>query len=59
MRFRASDDMLEDATHLDEDEFRATLVVKDSWQYPERDEEGELLCEATEKGLVNVAEIYI
>lgn len=51
--------MLEDATHLDEDEFRATLVVKDSWQYPERDEEGELLCEATEKGLVNVAEIYI
>ncbi|EZF27105.1 hypothetical protein H112_00902 [Trichophyton rubrum D6] len=57
--FWASDDMLEDATHLDGDEFRATLVVKDSWQYPERDEEGELLREATEKGRVNVAEIYI
>ncbi|KAM0347575.1 hypothetical protein ACHAP4_011296 [Fusarium culmorum] len=29
------------------------LVVKDSWQYPERDEEGELLREATSKGVVN------
>ncbi|KAJ5215349.1 uncharacterized protein N7498_001756 [Penicillium cinerascens] len=31
------------------------LVVKDSWQYAERDEEGELLQEATERGVVNVA----
>jgi hypothetical protein len=31
------------------------LVVKDSWQYPEREEEGELLRAATEKGVVNVA----
>ncbi|KAF2452271.1 serine/threonine-protein kinase Sgk2 [Lineolata rhizophorae] len=31
------------------------LVIKDSWQYPERGEEGELLREATEKGVVNVA----
>jgi hypothetical protein len=28
------------------------LVVKDSWQYPER-EEGEMLREITEKGVVN------
>ncbi|KAF4335187.1 hypothetical protein FBEOM_10965 [Fusarium beomiforme] len=34
------------------------LVSKDSWQYPERDEEGELLREATEKGVVNVARYY-
>ncbi|KAF2844333.1 hypothetical protein T440DRAFT_460691 [Plenodomus tracheiphilus IPT5] len=31
------------------------LVVKDSWQYPEREEEGELLRAATEKGVTNVA----
>jgi hypothetical protein len=31
------------------------LVVKDSWQYPEREEEGELLRAATEKGVMNVA----
>ncbi|KAL6173862.1 hypothetical protein ACJQWK_00023 [Exserohilum turcicum] len=34
------------------------LVVKDSWQYPERDEEGEMLHEATEKGVVNVARYF-
>ncbi|EKV06646.1 hypothetical protein PDIG_76560 [Penicillium digitatum PHI26] len=34
------------------------LVVKDSWQYIERDEEGELLQEATERGVVNVARYY-
>ncbi|CAG7999808.1 unnamed protein product [Penicillium nalgiovense] len=34
------------------------LVVKDSWQYAERDEEGELLQEATERGVVNVARYY-
>jgi hypothetical protein len=34
------------------------LVVKDSWQYPERDEEGELLLEATDKGVVHVAQHY-
>ena len=34
------------------------LVIKDSWQYPERDEEGELLREATDKGVVNVARSY-
>jgi hypothetical protein len=34
------------------------LVIKDSWQYPEREEEGELLREATNKGVVNVARYY-
>jgi hypothetical protein len=34
------------------------LVIKDSWQYPERDEEGELLREVTGQGVVNVARHY-
>ncbi|CAH0053938.1 unnamed protein product [Clonostachys solani] len=34
------------------------LVIKDSWQFSERDEEGELLQEATGKGVVNVARYY-
>jgi hypothetical protein len=34
------------------------LVVKDSWQYPERDEEGELLREATITGVKNVARYF-
>ena len=34
------------------------LVIKDSWQFPEREEEGELLREATDKGVVNVARYY-
>jgi hypothetical protein len=34
------------------------LVVKDSWQYSEREEEGELLCKATERKVVNVARYY-
>jgi hypothetical protein len=40
------------------DESRAPLVIKDSWQYPEREEEGELLREAAEKDVVNVARYY-
>jgi hypothetical protein len=40
------------------DESRAPLVIKDSWQYPERDEEGKLLMEATKKGVMNVARYY-
>ncbi|OAP55710.1 hypothetical protein AYL99_09862 [Fonsecaea erecta] len=40
------------------DKSRAPLVIKDSWQYPERDQEGELLREATEKGVENVARYY-
>ncbi|KJK85165.1 hypothetical protein H633G_11000, partial [Metarhizium anisopliae BRIP 53284] len=34
------------------------LVIKDSWQYVDRVEEGELLQEATEKGVTNVARYY-
>ncbi|KAK7210153.1 hypothetical protein V2G26_017331 [Clonostachys chloroleuca] len=34
------------------------LVIKDSWQYTDRDEEGELLREATQKGVANVARYY-
>jgi hypothetical protein len=40
------------------DESQAPLVIKDSWQYPEREEEGELLREATNAGVVNVARYY-
>jgi hypothetical protein len=41
-----------------EDDPSTPLVVKDSWQYPEREEEGELLLEATEKGVTNVARYF-
>lgn len=41
-----------------EDDPGIPLVVKDSWQYTERDEEGNLLQEATENGVVNVARYY-
>ena len=34
------------------------LVIKDSWQYTDRDEEGELLREATHKGVAHVARYY-
>ncbi|KAK6955896.1 hypothetical protein Daesc_003542 [Daldinia eschscholtzii] len=43
--------------HPEEDP-STTLVIKDSWQYPERDVEGELLREVTEKGVCNVARYY-
>ncbi|KAJ9646987.1 hypothetical protein H2199_001973 [Coniosporium tulheliwenetii] len=44
--------------HRDGDESKTPLVIKDAWQYPEREEEGKLLQEATEKGVVNVARYY-
>ncbi|RYO78216.1 hypothetical protein DL766_009340 [Monosporascus sp. MC13-8B] len=34
------------------------FVIKDSWQYTEREEEGEILKEATDKGVVNVVRYY-
>lgn len=34
------------------------IVIKDSWQYTNRDEEGEFLREATATGVVNVARYY-
>jgi len=44
--------------HREGDESKQILVIKDSWQYREREEEGELLREATVKGVVNVARYY-
>lgn len=44
--------------YRERDELRQPLVIKDSWQYPEREEEGELLREATSNGVVNVARYY-
>ncbi|KAE8155744.1 hypothetical protein BDV40DRAFT_294090 [Aspergillus tamarii] len=40
------------------DESKTPLVIKDSWQYPEREEEGALLRDMTQKGVVNVARYY-
>ncbi|KAI9770976.1 MAG: hypothetical protein M1840_002680 [Geoglossum simile] len=45
-------------SYRDWDESKEVIVIKDSWQYPEREEEGELLREATEKGVINVARYY-
>ena len=44
--------------HVEGDDSMKPLVIKDSWQYPEREEEGELLREATGKGVINVARYY-
>ncbi|PLB53266.1 hypothetical protein P170DRAFT_463021 [Aspergillus steynii IBT 23096] len=44
--------------HREGDESTMPLVVKDSWQYPERDEEGVLLQEALENGVTNIARHY-
>ncbi|KAI1420215.1 serine/threonine-protein kinase Sgk2 [Xylaria sp. FL1777] len=44
--------------HREGDDSRMPLVIKDSWQYPEREEEGGLLRDATEKGVTNVARHY-
>ncbi|KAI0903609.1 hypothetical protein F4823DRAFT_267708 [Ustulina deusta] len=41
-----------------EEEPRTPFVIKDSWQYLERDDEGELLREATSRDVVNVARYY-
>lgn len=41
--------------YLQGDESKMPFVIKDSWQSPERDEEGRLLQEATDQGVINVA----
>lgn len=41
-----------------EDNLQKSLVVKDLWQYPKREEEGKLLCKAIEKKVINVARYY-
>jgi len=44
--------------HREGDDSGTPLVIKDSWQFPERQEEGEMIREATEKNVVNVARYY-
>ncbi|PQK08000.1 hypothetical protein BB8028_0001g00810 [Beauveria bassiana] len=43
--------------HHEEDP-HTPLVIKDSWQYTDREEEGKMLQEASDKGVVNVARYY-
>ena len=44
--------------HLEGDDSGTPFVIKDSWQYPQRPEEGEMTREATVKKVVNVARYY-
>ena len=44
--------------YCDGDDSKEPLVVKDSWQYEERPEEGELIKEATIKRVPNIARYY-
>jgi len=44
--------------YRDGDESEEPLVVKHSWQYEERPEEGELIKEATDKGVRHIARYY-
>ncbi|KAL8764940.1 MAG: hypothetical protein Q9209_007804 [Squamulea sp. 1 TL-2023] len=44
--------------YRDGDELKTSLIVKDSWQYEERPEEGALIKEATDKGVRNIARYY-
>ena len=44
--------------HCKGDTFKKPLVIKDLQQYPEREEEGKLLREILEKGVVNIARYY-
>ncbi|KAH7016211.1 uncharacterized protein B0I36DRAFT_377834 [Microdochium trichocladiopsis] len=43
--------------HKEGEEDRS-YVIKDAWQHCERDEEGELLRDATERGVINVPHYY-
>jgi hypothetical protein len=45
-------------THREENKSKQILIVKDSWQYREREEKGELLREIIEKGVINVARYF-
>jgi hypothetical protein len=44
--------------HIARGTIRDLFAIKDSWQFPEREEEGELLREASDKDVVNVARYY-
>ncbi|KAL6790750.1 hypothetical protein J3E68DRAFT_429348 [Trichoderma sp. SZMC 28012] len=45
------------AAHL-EDDPQTAFAIKGSWQYPERDDEGEILRQITQQGMINVAGYY-
>ena len=44
--------------YMGEGDAKRRLVVKDSWQYEERDEEGELIRDATSQLVTNIAQYY-
>ena len=44
--------------YKDEGGIRTRLVVKDSWQYEERGEEGELIRDATSQSVTNIAQYF-
>ena len=44
--------------YREDDPAKRPFVIKDSWQFTERDEEGELLQTAAERGVLNVARYY-
>ncbi|KAL7793734.1 hypothetical protein V8C37DRAFT_378051 [Trichoderma ceciliae] len=44
--------------HREGDPQKEPLVIKESWQYIKRDEEGLIVKEATEKGVINIPEYY-
>lgn len=44
--------------HREGDDLRTPHVVEDAWQFAEREEEGELLRKATDRGMVKAARYY-
>ena len=44
--------------YCEKDQGKVPLIVKDSWQYTERPEEGLLIKEATDSGVLHVARYY-
>ncbi|KAH6611293.1 hypothetical protein Trco_001313 [Trichoderma cornu-damae] len=44
--------------YREDDPQKKPLVIKESWQYMERDEEGLIVKEATEMGVINIARYY-
>ncbi|KAL9019595.1 MAG: hypothetical protein Q9185_003137 [Variospora sp. 1 TL-2023] len=46
------------SAYRDTDKTKKPLIVKDSWQYKERPEEGQFIKEATDKGVQNIARYY-
>ena len=45
-------------TYREGDKSKTPLVVKDSWQYVDRPEEGELIRKATAAGVTNISQYY-